>query len=382
MKKVTCLLLLFVFCVRSASPTGQVGDVIYYGGEKWELLAHPLSMNAELNGKIRKMLPEVGYVTSNWTGYTGYWSVDDSLLVLDSICLRDKGSTMKKLDKDKMMAVCAAYVQKGKIVASWVSGSLRLGKDSLLYYLHSGFERNYQREVLLTMEKGRIIKAKSFENEVYPGLTVEEVFQRDSVENYIPIADLPTIEGHKILFDVSFGRTETVGKIEECKVCVKKAIPDDLTDDQKAHIESFIAQAICSVYPWKEYRINGARKFFERNKAIVLDGTRPTRGRIYEFCEEMPEFPGGLNAMFKFIAEHIQIPAIHIDDCINWRSVVKIVVETDGTISSPIIVKGGEDGFGTETLKVIRQFPRFKPAKQGGKPVRCWLMIPVRFRFY
>ena len=111
-----------------------------------------------------------------------------------------------------------------------------------------------------------------------------------------------------------------------------------------------------------------------------LDGTRKTRGRIYELCDTMPEFPGGQQAMFKFIAEHLQWPKIEGLGCGSCRVVIKFVVEADGTLSCPQLVYRTDIPFEIEALKVWRQFPRFKPAVKGGSPVRCRVVFPIRFK--
>ena len=94
----------------------------------------------------------------------------------------------------------------------------------------------------------------------------------------------------------------------------------------------------------------------------------------------MPEFPGGQQAMFKFIAEHLKWPTT-VEECIgNWRVVIKFIVETDGTLSCPQFVHRTDTAFENEALKVWRQFPRFKPAIKGGWPVRCRVVFPIRFK--
>ena len=94
----------------------------------------------------------------------------------------------------------------------------------------------------------------------------------------------------------------------------------------------------------------------------------------------MPEFPGGQQAMFKFIAEHLKWPTTEVECTGNWRVVIKFIVEADGTLSCPQFVYRTDTEFENEALKVWRQFPRFKPAIKGGRPVRCWFVVPIRFK--
>ena len=92
----------------------------------------------------------------------------------------------------------------------------------------------------------------------------------------------------------------------------------------------------------------------QEKKFVCVYATK-TKGPIYEFCDTMPEFPGGQQAMFKFIAEHLKWPTKAQQWTGNWRVVIMFI-------------------------KVWRQFPRFKPAIKGGRPVRCWFVVPIRFK--
>jgi tonB family C-terminal domain protein len=60
--------------------------------------------------------------------------------------------------------------------------------------------------------------------------------------------------------------------------------------------------------------------------------------------------------------------------------VIKFIVEADGTLSCPQFVYRTDIEFENEALKVWRLFPRFKPAIKGGRPVRCWFVVPIRFK--
>ena len=66
--------------------TGQEGDIIYIDGEQWELLGKPVYADSVLSRELKEALPKGrGYTTSNWAGYTAYWSIQQEQLCLDSI---------------------------------------------------------------------------------------------------------------------------------------------------------------------------------------------------------------------------------------------------------------------------------------------------------
>ena len=86
--------------------------------------------------------------------------------------------------------------------------------------------------------------------------------------------------------------------------------------------------------------------------------------------------------MDKFIIEHLQWPTHAIECDAVWRIVVRVVVEPDGSLTCPTLLRRTDAPYEVEALKLVRQFPRFIPGRQGGKPVRCWFPIVVRFQLW
>ncbi len=102
--------------------------------------------------------------------------------------------------------------------------------------------------------------------------------------------------------------------------------------------------------------------------------------QIFDFLEEMPEFPGGEAAMMKWLGEHINYPAIAQENNIQGRVMVGFVVERDGSVSDVKILRGVDPSLDKEATRVVKSMPKWKPGMQTGKPVRCRFTIPVSFR--
>jgi protein TonB len=101
---------------------------------------------------------------------------------------------------------------------------------------------------------------------------------------------------------------------------------------------------------------------------------------ILENVEKLPEFPGGMAEMYKFINSNIKYPSAAQRGNISGRVFVKFVVEKDGSISSIEIMKGIGFGCDEEAARVIKSMPRWSPAKQNGKSVRVYYNMPVFYR--
>lgn len=101
---------------------------------------------------------------------------------------------------------------------------------------------------------------------------------------------------------------------------------------------------------------------------------------VFEVCEVMPQFPGGLNEMMNYLSTNIRYPKEAQKEKIEGRSVVQFVVETDGSLSSFSVMKSSHPLLDAEALRVIKSMPKWTPGTQGGKFVRVQFALPVSFR--
>ena len=97
------------------------------------------------------------------------------------------------------------------------------------------------------------------------------------------------------------------------------------------------------------------------------------------FVEEYPSFPGGVEALYKFIDDNLRYPEEARDANVTGTVVIRFVVEKDGSTSNAAIVREIGCGCGREALRVFNMMPRWNPGKQGGKPVRTEFTLPVQF---
>ncbi|NVO21339.1 MAG: TonB family protein [Bacteroidetes bacterium] len=95
--------------------------------------------------------------------------------------------------------------------------------------------------------------------------------------------------------------------------------------------------------------------------------------------EEMPEFPGGEEEMMKYLIKSIKYPQIARRAEISGCVYVTFVVERDGTVTNPRILRGIGGGCDEECLRVVKNMPKWKPGKQKGKIVAVQFNMPVKF---
>ena len=102
---------------------------------------------------------------------------------------------------------------------------------------------------------------------------------------------------------------------------------------------------------------------------------------VFMVVESMPEFPGGQQALFKYLAENVKYPVIAQENGIQGRVICQFVVNKDGSIVDVVAVRSsGEPSLDKEAIRVIQSMPKWKPGKQRGKPVRVKYTVPVNFR--
>lgn len=96
--------------------------------------------------------------------------------------------------------------------------------------------------------------------------------------------------------------------------------------------------------------------------------------------DNQPVFPGGDNALSKFIVDNTKYPPVAKEKGIQGRVIVRFVVSTTGEVRSPSVVRGVNSDLDAEAVRVVSLLPKFeKPGYQKGKPVPVWFMLPITF---
>ncbi len=99
------------------------------------------------------------------------------------------------------------------------------------------------------------------------------------------------------------------------------------------------------------------------------------------FAEQMPEFPGGVEELYKYLGKNIQYPQMARENSIEGKVVLTFVVDKDGKISN-IESAGKKLGWGCdeEAVRVVKSMPAWTSGKQNGKAVIVKFTLPIRFQ--
>ena len=101
---------------------------------------------------------------------------------------------------------------------------------------------------------------------------------------------------------------------------------------------------------------------------------------ILNVVEEGPSFPGGMDSLYAWLANNLQYPKIAREHSIEGKVYVTFVVERDGSITYPKILRDIGGGCGEEVLRLVKMMPKWNPSKQRGKTVRVQFNLPVKFQ--
>lgn len=99
----------------------------------------------------------------------------------------------------------------------------------------------------------------------------------------------------------------------------------------------------------------------------------------YKIVENMPEFPGGRNAMYEFIKQNLVYPEEALENKVEGQVVVSFLVGADGSLSYINVAKGIGSGCDEEATRIVSVMPAWKPGYHHGKPVPVEYNLAVGF---
>ena len=215
------------------------------------------------------------------------------------------------------------------------------------------------------------------------------------VKNYRKPADVPS----KVNVEISYV-VEKDGKLSNIQINEYKPGYESITTPPSS-FKSEIRRLLGSMKKWMPAKKQGRAIRYKRESSLYLfDYAKVLKERedenkalkesedseiiweesnkykVYDFVEEMPSFPGGLEAMFEWIQRNQKKPE---GDPIG-RCILKFVVEKDGSLSGIRVVRSsGNEKLDEESIRLVKTMPRWNPGKQNGENVRCRFTLDIPF---
>lgn len=96
--------------------------------------------------------------------------------------------------------------------------------------------------------------------------------------------------------------------------------------------------------------------------------------------EQMPQFPGGVEEMLKFIRDNLRYPNEVGEIDVEGRVTIRFVVNRNGDVTDVTIIRGLEPSFDKEAIRIVKMMPRWIPGRQNGRNVPVYYTLPIVFK--
>ena len=264
-----CCIFLVLFPLM-ARATGQAADRVVINGEKWCLLASPLHANDSIYNQIDKILPNAkdrSSSTGNWDGFVGYWEIVDSCLYLKKVVVdmwdeHKRESYELVFDADTLKAVLEEYYTEHGILAGWFNREkLIIGRGELVTYVHGGYLRNHEEELVVTIKDGRITHQEHwFNKKVMEGWGISEnelpKTGREIIESF-PYEQFPELDTVRIVVHVSNVSLTLDGHFEDCDVFFTWMNTKQKEENPNHPIIVALKETMRKMFPWEVIYLHG-----------------------------------------------------------------------------------------------------------------------------
>lgn len=120
-------------------------------------------------------------------------------------------------------------------------------------------------------------------------------------------------------------------------------------------------------------------------KAAEEPVVRPMEGmvdadEVHTRVAEMPEFPGGHQAMMTYLSRNLVYPEEAVEEGVEGRVMVRFVVERDGSLGEVGVVRRLHASLDREAIRVVKRMPKWSPGVKDDRPVRVLYNLPVTFK--
>ncbi|MFA5044644.1 MAG: M56 family metallopeptidase [Paludibacter sp.] len=116
--------------------------------------------------------------------------------------------------------------------------------------------------------------------------------------------------------------------------------------------------------------------------SIIAPPPPPVPGEknvVFTVVEKMPAYPGGSDALMKFLANNIKYPVRAQEKGIQGRVICQFVVKADGSIGDVDIVRSVDPNLDAEAIRVVKAMPLWTPGQQKGQNVNVKYTLPINF---
>lgn len=105
-----------------------------------------------------------------------------------------------------------------------------------------------------------------------------------------------------------------------------------------------------------------------------------SREKVYDAVEVLAQFPGGPGRLNQWLKNNMRYPEDAYNNGVEGRVIVQFVIEKDGSITNPVIVRGIDKELDREAIRLVKAMPKWIPGRNNDMPVRSRYTMPVTFK--
>lgn len=262
------------------------------------------------------------------------------------------------------------YSNTGKLLTSYI----KLGTDTTYRKCANVADPQYQKGlpefgnyILQNTKFGKIVKKKNYRGSMSLALTINEVGKLNDVQ---------------VLIGLNNGLADTLAKELLNSPSWQPPLYNGRYVKYQSTFNIYFSGNSISVYP-----VLPAIKSLQTRVSQLCDTTKikiepESNAEVFTLVESMPEFPGGIAEMMKYIQQNITYPVKERDKGIQGKCWLKFVVTPNGSICDVVVLKGVPncDACDQEAIRVIQSMPKWKPGSQNGHNVAVFFNLPINFQ--
>jgi len=266
-----------------------------------------------------------------------------------------------------------------------VGTALALNAETVNDYAYSGTPAQPQKKLVKKGRKAGTFRINGKTIEVYAdkdtatGKKVTMEMNDDQLEPEITESVEQIVPDPLVVIDGKVATQEQLEVIDKMDIDNVSFIKDEETLKVFAeHFEADTSNGILFINT-KEYVKNGKKAI----ASFTVQNDEPEKNtdrEAFDVVEQMPEYPGGLVELMKYISMNVHYPEAAEKTGAQGRVLVQFVIEEDGSVSDAKVVQKVSDELDAEALRVVSAMPKWKPGRQKGELVRVKYTIPITFR--
>lgn len=115
--------------------------------------------------------------------------------------------------------------------------------------------------------------------------------------------------------------------------------------------------------------------------AMNEESSNTERSETHEVVETMPTFPGGNEALMKYLSDNVKVPPYAEENGIQGKVVVSYVIDFDGSVTDVQVVQSVHPVLDNEAMRVVKNMPKWTAGTRNGMAVRTKYSVPINFYF-